>query len=261
MSVWVFINLLCFGMCGYLYLIWSQYWMYIERQRLFNKSPSTPQRAATLTGQDLYMEKYSSNTPSNNTQLNTARKNRRSAIGSYWSGSGLTQAKTSSPPGRPSNNIVRKTQGSPRFPNIHKPVLELDSDRYMCDDYLTPTCDSQTAEFKQMLLKEFHRVLMADSKVYRSGLESQNHYDVKYENVNRKEHTKEDILCALKRVAVQTVTAKDEPFARLGFRIPPNPLQENKVFNTCAVVTNAGALLGSRLGEFIGRCIFLLNHV
>lgn len=254
MSVWVFINLLCFGMCGYLYLIWSQYWMYIERQRLFNKSPSTPQRTGTaLTGQDIYMEKYSSKTPSNYTQLDSVRKNRRSAIGSYWSSSGLTQTKTFNSSGRLSNNIVRKSQGSPRFPNIHKPILELDSDRYICDDYLTPTCDSQTLEFKQLLLKEFHRVLMADSKVYRSGLESQNHYDVKYENVNRKAQSKEDVICALKRVAVQTVTASDEPFARFGFQIPKDPLQENKVFNTCAVVTNAGALLGSRLGEFIGR--------
>ncbi|XP_028165760.1 beta-galactoside alpha-2,6-sialyltransferase 2 [Ostrinia furnacalis] len=253
MSVWVFINLLCFGMCGYLYLIWSQYWMYIERQRLFNKSPpSTVQRTGTaLTGQDVYMGKYNSNTPSNYTQLNSIRKNRRSAIGSYWSGAGQAQAKPSGSPDRPSNNIVRKSQGSPRFPNIHKPILEFDSDRYMCDDYLSETCESQTAEFRQLLLKEFHRVLMAESKVFRSGLDSQNHYDVKYENANRKELSKEEVLCALKRVAVQTVTSNDEPFARLGFHIADNALQENRAFNTCAVVTNAGALLGSRLGEFI----------
>lgn len=253
MSVWVFINLLCFGMCGYLYLIWSQYWMYIERQRLFNKSPSTPQRAATiLNSQDAYVEKYSSKIPSNYSQIkvNSLRKNRRSAIGSYWNGAALT--KTSDSPGRQSNNIVRKSQGSPRFPNIHKPILEFDSDRYMCDDYLSSECETQTVEFKELLLKEFHRVLMSESKVYRSGLESQNHYDVKYVNVNRKEHTREDVLCALKKVPVQTVTAEDQPFAGLGFKIPSDALQGNRLFNTCAVVTNAGALLGSRLGLFIG---------
>lgn len=31
-SIWVFINLVFFGMCGYMYLLWSQYWMYMERQ-------------------------------------------------------------------------------------------------------------------------------------------------------------------------------------------------------------------------------------
>lgn len=253
MSVWVFINLLCFGMCGYLYLIWSQYWMYIERQRLFNKSSNTPQHTGTvLNSQELYVEKYSSKVPSNS-NLSSIRKNRRSAIGAYWGSIGLGQTKTSISPGRTSNNIVRKSQGSPRFPNIHKPILEFDSDRYMCDDYLSSDCESQTHEFKELLLKEFHRVLMADSKVYRSGLDSQNHYDVKYKNDNRKEQSREELLCALKRVSVQTVTAEDEPFARLGFRIPRHPLQDHRVFNTCAVVTNAGSLLGSRLGLYIGK--------
>jgi hypothetical protein len=32
-SVWIFINLVFMGMCGYIYLLWSQYWQYVERQR------------------------------------------------------------------------------------------------------------------------------------------------------------------------------------------------------------------------------------
>lgn len=32
-SVWIFINLVFFGMCGYIYLLWSQYWLYISRQK------------------------------------------------------------------------------------------------------------------------------------------------------------------------------------------------------------------------------------
>ncbi|CAH2068551.1 unnamed protein product, partial [Iphiclides podalirius] len=109
----------------------------------------------------------------------------------------------------------------------------------------------RTAEFKTLLLKEFHRVLMSDSKVFTSGLNSQNPYDVHYERRKSKELTKKEIECALKDVPVQTVTAEDEPFKRLNYRIPRRPLQEDHNFNTCAVVTSAGALLGSRLGEFI----------
>lgn len=33
MSVWIFINLVFLGMCGYIYLLWSQYWQYVERQQ------------------------------------------------------------------------------------------------------------------------------------------------------------------------------------------------------------------------------------
>jgi hypothetical protein len=32
-SVWIFINLVFVGMCGYIYLLWSQYWQYVERQQ------------------------------------------------------------------------------------------------------------------------------------------------------------------------------------------------------------------------------------
>ncbi|XP_026764485.2 beta-galactoside alpha-2,6-sialyltransferase 2 [Galleria mellonella] len=251
MSVWVFINLLCFGMCGYLYLIWSQYWMYIEKQRLFNKTPGTPQKT-TLNYQDTYLENYNLKIVSNYTtlQIDPVRKNRRSAVGAAWS-SNQESSKPSGSLVRPSTNIVRKSQGRPRFPNIHKPILEFDSDKYVCDDYTTPNCESQTIEFKELLLKEFHRVLMSDSKVFKSGLDSQNPYNVKYVGGQRRERSRQEVLCALKAVQVRTVTAKDEPFARLGFHIPRDPLQQNRTFNTCAVVTSAGALLGSRLGEFI----------
>ncbi|KAM3966552.1 beta-galactoside-a-2,6-sialyltransferase [Aphomia sociella] len=255
MSVWVFINLLCFGMCGYLYLIWSQYWMYIEKQRLFNKTPGAgnPQKT-TIKYQDTYLENYNFKVVSNHStlQIDSVRKNRRSAVGAVWSSGILTQgSKSSGSLIRPSTNIVRKSQGSPRFPNIHKPILEFDSDKYVCDDYTTTECEAQTAEFKELLLKEFHRVLMSDSKVFKSGLDSQNPYDVKYVGGQRRERSGHEVLCALKSVQVRTVTAQDEPFAHHGFRIPRFPLGHNRTYNTCAVVTSAGALLGSRLGEFI----------
>ncbi|XP_059049395.1 beta-galactoside alpha-2,6-sialyltransferase 2 [Achroia grisella] len=254
MSVWVFINLLCFGMCGYLYLIWSQYWMYIEKQRLFNKIPGNSQKT-TLKYQNTYLDNFNLKVASNHTtlQIDSVRKNRRSAVGAVWSSGSLTQG-SNKPSGslvRPSTHIIRKSQGRPRFPNIHKPILEFDSDKYVCDDYMTQDCEAQTAEYKELLLKEFHRVLMSDSKVFKSGLDSQNPYNVKYIGGERREKSRQEVLCSLKGVEVRTVTAQDEPFASLGFRIPKNPLHQDRAFNTCAVVTSAGALLGSRLGEFI----------
>ncbi|XP_047035147.1 beta-galactoside alpha-2,6-sialyltransferase 2 [Helicoverpa zea] len=254
MSVWIFINILCFGMCGYLYLIWYQYWMYIEKQKLFGKTSEGPQRTS-LSYQDRYTaERKPSELLFNSTlKIDFLRKNRRSAIGGFWS-SGVsirTSNKTSGSYIQPSNNIIRKSNGSPRFPNIHRPLLEFDSDKYICNDLLSTECEEKTAEFKKLLLKEFHRVLMGESKVFKSGLDALNTYDVKYDNSNRKESSREQVMCALKGVKVRTVTADDEPFARLGFRIPRAPLQEGRHYNTCAVVTSAGALLGSDLGEFI----------
>lgn len=248
MSVWVFINLLCFGMCGYLYLIWSQYWLYIEKQRLFNNNSPTETLHKTFQDSDRY-----SKSPYNSTLF--VNKNRRAAVGAAWSSSGQFSKPSGSGPQthQSSNVIVRHNHGGPRFPNIHKPLLEFDSEKYVCDDLMTKECEEKNDEFRELLIKEFHRVLMGDSKVFRSGLDSQNIYDVKYESGNKVEASKEELMCALKQVPFKTVTANDEPFRRLGFKIPEAPLQERRIFNTCAVVTSAGALLGSRLGEFIGK--------
>lgn len=251
MSVWIFINLLCFGMCGYLYLIWSQYWMSLEKQRLFSKSHVSPQKngISGVSFQETFSEN-NINTIINMSLVKADSVRKRSVVsfktGQHWSNKSFGSQLRS-------NNIVVKSRGSPRFPNIHRAILELDSDKYVCNDLTTSECITKTTEFKELLLKEFHRVLMSDSKVFTSGLDSQNPYDVKYERGTAKSFNREDILCALGKIPVRTVRAEDEPFARLGFRIPKGPLQEHRTFNTCAIVTSAGALLGSRLGEFIGR--------
>lgn len=265
MSVWIFINLVCFGMCGYLYLIWSQYWMYLEKQKYFSKHTVNVQQ---VTGNSVYQETYSSEkyvqndyTPINDTlsSSETFRKMRRSAIGGLWSNNKSMSSRSSGVLLRPSSNIVRKSHGSPRFPNTHKTILELDSDKYICEELSDTDCKIKSTEFKNMLLKEFHRVLMLHSNVFKSGLDSQNFYNVKYENGGSKDRSSHEILCALSKVPLRTVTSHDEPFSTDNFHIPNKALRENETFNTCAVVTSAGALLGSRLGEFIGRFVFIID--
>ncbi|XP_050673668.1 beta-galactoside alpha-2,6-sialyltransferase 2 [Leptidea sinapis] len=244
MTVWIFINLLCFGMCGYLYLIWSQYWMSIERQRLFTESQDKSHRRSSAFN---YQEKY---TDKHDDQLlNTTysvQKHRRSVVALKTNMFQIFNKSNRSDP--PTNKII-KSRGSPRFPNLHKPILEFDSEKYECQDILTTECQIQTKEFKELMIKEFHRMLMSDAKVFVSGLDSQNPYDVKYERKSMQNI--EEIMCALKSVAFRTVTANDEPFLSLGYRIPKEPLLGERVFDTCAVVTSAGALLGSRFGNFI----------
>lgn len=234
--------------------------MYIEKQRLFSKSPGNPQKTS-LSGlgyQFMDRQQYNFNTAFNLSTLKVESVHKRSA-GAFRSNGKLSQTsdKYSGTQIRPSNNVVRKSNGSPRFPNIHKPILEFDSDKYVCDDYSTSECEARSTEFKELMLKEFHRVLMSESKVFRSGLDSQNTYDVKYEGGRGRNLSRLEVLCALKRVGVRTVTGEDEPFKGLGYRIPGGALQAGRAFNTCAVVTSAGALLGSRLGEFIGKCFIM----
>ncbi|CAK1548257.1 unnamed protein product [Leptosia nina] len=249
MSVWIFINLLCFGMCGYLYLIWSQYWMSIERQKLFSGTQfSGARKSSRLHFQDSSPEKFDAfNILNRSLFYNAIQKSRRSVVvlkTSHSQSSSLTSD-------RPSVNIIVKSHGKPRFPNLHKAILEFDTDKYECADLTTTECEDQSREFRELVLKEFHRVLMGDSKVFTSGLDHQNTYDVKYERDSPMRNTRKDILCALRNVELRTVETNDEPFSRLGFRIPPSPLQGNRMYNTCAVVMSAGALLGSRFGKFI----------
>lgn len=229
--------------------------MYIEKQRLFSQSPANPQKTS-LSGlgyQDMDRQQYNLNSALNLSTLKVESVRKRSAGAFRGNGKQSQMSDNSGTQTRPSNNIVRKSNGSPRFPNIHKPILEFDSDKYVCDDFSTSDCEARSTEFKELLLKEFHRVLMSESKVFNSGLDSQNTYDVKYEGGHGRTRTRQEVLCALKRVGVRTVTTKDEPFKSLGYRIPGGALRAAQAFNTCAVVTSAGALLGSRLGEFIGK--------
>ncbi|GBP21345.1 Beta-galactoside alpha-2,6-sialyltransferase 2 [Eumeta japonica] len=272
-SVWIFINLLCFGMCGYLYLIWSQYWMYIEKQRLFSK-PAAGEGGVSgggrggrdAYGSDNYVHNYYAFVDGNASA--GLRKNRRSAVGTFRRGGRIAKApaRYSVTQPRPSTNVVLKSNGSPRFPNVHRPVLEFDTDKYVCYDLNEPECDAKTAEYKELLLKEFHRVLMVDSNVFESGVDSKNPYNVQYAGERsgvRREKSDRELLCALRRVPVGAVSARDEPFRSRGFRIPAGAPLAGRAFNTCAVVSSAGALLGSQLGQFIGNSykLFIKLHI
>ncbi|KAJ8734068.1 hypothetical protein PYW07_014619 [Mythimna separata] len=230
--------------------------MYDEKQR--NSSRTSEHSPKTMVSGGSFQDKYAAENPpfqlpfNSTLRIDFLRKNRRSAVGGYWSSSGRqTPNKTAGSYGVSSNNIVMKSHGSPRFPNLHRPLLEFDSNKYICDDLLSSDCQEQTAEFKELLLKEFHRVLMGASKVFASGLDAHNTYDVRYNSSHRRKGSRHEVMCALKGVKIRTVTADDEPFRRLGFKIPRAPLQEGRHYNTCAVVTSAGALLGSGLGKFI----------
>lgn len=66
------------------------------------------------------------------------------------------------------------------------------------------------------------------------------------------------LYCELKtRTRVQTVDGTEEPFSSLNWKqlVPPQPLQQLHTFQSCAVVTSAGSILNSSLGEEIGKSV------
>ncbi|KAI8429834.1 hypothetical protein MSG28_000342 [Choristoneura fumiferana] len=214
-AVWSFINIIFFGMCGYMYLVWSKYWISMPKEDL---QQSIESQLMSFDGVTRSSDKHQ--------QSLLLAKVRRSAVGHYRKNKVANKANNT---GIADNKVIKKSHGSPRFPNIHSPVLEFDSGRYSCNDSTSIQCVGITSSFRELVEKEFHRVLMI------------------WEAASAGE-----VLCALGRVRVRTVTRQDQPFARLGFSVPPAPLQPERAFNTCAVVSSSGALLGSGLGSFIG---------
>ncbi|XP_051568503.1 beta-galactoside alpha-2,6-sialyltransferase 2b isoform X1 [Myxocyprinus asiaticus] len=79
-----------------------------------------------------------------------------------------------------------------------------------------------------------------------------NKHKVLYKGQRKAGRNRQDLLCQIKQQAqLRTLDSSEQPFARLGFQrlIPAQPLQQ--AYRTCAVVTSAGAIINSLLGQEI----------
>lgn len=153
-SVWVFINLVFFGMCGYMYLLWSQYWIYLDK--------STETTPSTYDQQIYYYNRGYLPTSINKSQQVLEVKSRIKH--SVKENSSVTLIKNS----------------RPRFPNLQTKEFELDTRRYSCwRNDSENDCDKKTGEFKAEILKELRRVFTDESNILRVGLE--NPYNVQFE--------------------------------------------------------------------------------
>ncbi|XP_034417125.1 beta-galactoside alpha-2,6-sialyltransferase 2 [Cyclopterus lumpus] len=89
---------------------------------------------------------------------------------------------------------------------------------------------------------------------------SANKHHVSYTGHRRSSRSAKELLCQMKAQArLRTVDGSEQPFSSLGWArlVPPRPLehlrgrQDQSSFQTCAVVTSAGAILRSGLGKEI----------
>lgn len=217
-----------------MYLLWSQYWMYLERQ----VQPTTFNYDQQIY---FYNRGYALNDSSKQNFTD-----RRRIKHSLTENTSVTLIKNS----------------KPRFPNLQDKDFEADTKKYICtnaDD--VNECNAKIAEYKNTILSEMRKVFTAEGNFFRNGLE--NRYDVRYDgnrgnylNKNAKE-----LLCQLKRVKVKTLRRLDMAPNSHVLRefLPKRSIFENKSYNTCAVVASAGSLKTSKLGEAIGNVALLLQ--
>lgn len=132
--------------------------------------------------------------------------------------------------------------------------FDLDSHKYHCKRNDTENdCDRKTSEFKDNIIKELRKVFTDESNILITG--TLNQYDVQYKGVrgNYLERSPSDILCQLKTTALKLLKRIDVGLHPLKEYLPKRGLFENKRFNSCCIVSSAGALKGSGLGQLIGK--------
>ncbi|CAG0888868.1 unnamed protein product [Darwinula stevensoni] len=115
--------------------------------------------------------------------------------------------------------------------------------------------------FKSQLLIQMRNALITEAKDHR------NPYGVTYHEYGKsvkKIRTMRRLMCDLGRVGLRTLLPKDEPFHSMGMGnlLQPSNILDGVFFNTCAVVTNAGSLKDSRMGEHIDShdAVVRFNH-
>ncbi|XP_057652169.1 beta-galactoside alpha-2,6-sialyltransferase 1 isoform X1 [Diorhabda carinulata] len=223
-SIWVFINLVFFGMCGYMYLLWSQYWLYMERQA--ETSTSTYDQQIYFYNRGYY--------PNNSVATLSSKTRQKHSV--LKENSSVTLIKNS----------------KPRFPNLQQKDFELDSKKNMClkNDSLY-ICERKTAAFKEDIINELRKVFIEEGNVLRVGKD--NPYNVQYRGKrgNFLDKSPKKVLCQLYDVPLKTIKRDDVENHLLKDYIPKRALFQNKRFHSCAVVASAGSLKDSKLGSLI----------
>ncbi|XP_014271557.1 beta-galactoside alpha-2,6-sialyltransferase 1 isoform X1 [Halyomorpha halys] len=231
-SVWIFINLVFFGMCGYIYLLWSQYWHYISRRQ--------QQEQAQVKVDNRPLVDYYQSSEQEQTLMEILHLQREAM-----------RVQTTKDYRRRSRPRFRGHGGHKFSSNCHN-------------------CDEATAKrlsaFKNRLIIRLRSVLHDESNVFKS--KQDNPYNVQYHGLQRSSNIPRDqLLCRLREIlpSVPTITGKEPAFSDrpLEYAVPNRPLlgpQER--FSSCAIVSNAGALNSSGLGRIIDshELVLRFNH-
>ncbi|KAG8335754.1 Beta-galactoside alpha-2,6-sialyltransferase 2 [Homalodisca vitripennis] len=227
-SVWIFINLVFFGMCGYIYLLWSQYWHYISRHQQHSDNLGLVRKSDNRPLVDYFQDTI---------QLDERIEHLPQDLN--WGHQKTTPV------------IVRR-KSKPRFTKVR--FTDPPSAAIPCG----PQCNSSNklTAFKNQLIVRLRRVLHEESNVFKSRAD--NPYSVSYSGRRGVSAgtSPQKLVCDLYRSLphVRTITGQTKPFAgtELGQAIPSAPLfATNERYNNCAIITNAASFIGSNLGPLI----------
>lgn len=236
-SVWIFINLVFFGMCGYIYLLWSQYWHYISKHQQHYEDIKKPDQPLVEYFQDPGPISEHFKPPIYDKDW---KQNDKSTQG------------------------VIKRKNKPRFTKLRL------TDSPSVETNCVTNCDKKStrlSSFKNQLIVRLRRVLHEESNVFKSRQD--NPYSVTYSGAREQiaGSSPQKLVCDLQRALphVRTVSGQEKPFlnTEFGESIPKRPLFElNEKYNNCAIVSNSGALNGSKLGQLIDShdLVLRFNH-
>ncbi|XP_042216968.1 beta-galactoside alpha-2,6-sialyltransferase 2-like, partial [Homarus americanus] len=216
-SVWLFLNLVFLGMTAYLYLLWVQYWRYVDANKFQPRSTSFPHH--------------------DNIQEIEVRPGKPRFF----------PRRVEQPPPPPPETVYTPTQA----PNITTTTP-------MTKEQLHQAIEKH----KMDVLVRLRKAQMQEGSVL---FKHENKYGVNYRGPKiRGSPTREQLLCSFRRASFRSLRDGDEPFTSEGLakHFPSTGLLEGRYFNSCAVVTNAGAIKGSKLGNFIDShdAIVRFNH-
>ncbi|XP_030765352.1 beta-galactoside alpha-2,6-sialyltransferase 1 [Sitophilus oryzae] len=234
-SITIFLNLVVFGICSYMYLLWSQYWIYSGKQ-----SEST----TSTYDQQIYLY--------NRGYLPDDTKNKSNLV--------KTRSKHEI-----RENIVYINNSRPRFPSSGQKNIELDAKQFSClknDSRLE--CENKTRLIKEKILRELGNVFFEQSHVLKYGARN-NTYNVHYvgPKENYRDKRPQQVLCELMNTKLETLKRGDiDSSETIKSSMPKRGFFENKYFNSCVVVASSGALEGSNLGTFIDShdIVLRFNH-
>lgn len=151
---------------------------------------------------------------------------------------------------KPSRNDSSYWQ-RPVFGSIRKHAqLAFEPSQYKCNDKKSTDCQRKTTEFRTKVLTEFEKSLHDQTDA------SPNIYNVEYEPLD--EMIKYNPTCMVLDAKLRILTNRDSPFDRnkIGRMFPPKKLFGKKYLSqprSCVIVSSAGALHRSGLGNFIGK--------
>ncbi|TDG47759.1 hypothetical protein AWZ03_005903 [Drosophila navojoa] len=137
----------------------------------------------------------------------------------------------------------------PRLKVSKNTKLTLSPKLYLCHDKYSSECQNKTASFRRRIVQSFERSMS-------ESLNDSNHYNVDYKPVfgDSFEEQYYPSSCLVMEAGVRVLRRKDPPFNKLPFGrlFPRQKLFRNvKNIKTCAIVSSAGSLAGSKLGRFI----------